>query len=400
MERDTLVVVLGDSPRMPTGLGRIAGDLAAHLWGAQDRLGIEVLQVGWEYGRPQLSSPVPWPLVTFPEIGEDWGAGQVIGLVEQERAARNLAWNQVVLLTVWDPARCFEYRHARPELWGYFAVDGHNRKGAFGGPAAETVQRYDRVLAYTEYGARVLAEVLYPDREKYDATCPVQWLPHGHYLTEQDRAAATAACVPPHDGWRLGCVASNTPRKDLGLFFATLHELRAGGERVYGWLHTDKLVTGAWSVPELLEVYDVDPAWVQVSLPPAGDQWLQEMYAGCACTIAPGRGEGFGYPIVESLAMGRPVVHVDYAGGAELTPAEGRVVPEYFDTTNPYVVQRPVLNVADVASRCLELAQQMLTDETKPAFYAGSVAHLHWAQLWPRWETWVRQGLRELRARR
>lgn len=396
MDRDTLFVVLGDSPRMPTGLGRISGDIAAHLHQASDRLGIQLVQVGWEYGRPALHH-IPWDLVTFPEIAQDWGAGQILPFIEGERARLGLTARQVVLLTVWDPARCFEYRQAEYDLWGYFAVDGHNRNGSFGGPAADTVNWYDRVLAYTAYGAGVLRKVL---DAHGDTDSPVHYLPHGHYWGEAEYAQAQQDAQPPAEGWRLGCVASNTPRKDLGLFFAVIAELRAGGERVYGWLHTDELVTGAWSIPELLEVYKVDPSWIQVTLPPAGDAWLRAMYASCAVTLAPGRGEGFCYPIIESYAMGRPVVHADYAGGRELTMAEGRMVPAAFDETNPYCVRRPLLHAGDVAGRCQQLAHQMLERSDLGPFYAGSVAHLQWQHCWPRWETWVRQGLQQLRERR
>lgn len=390
MTADTLVVVLGDSPRLPTGLGRIAGDLAAHLYTARERLGIEVLQCGWEYDRPPLAQ-IPWDLAVFPEIGQDWGASQVLPFIERERLRRDLTARQVVILSVWDPARCFDYRNAPYNLWGYFAIDGHNRHKAFGGPAAETVKRYHRKLAYTKYGAEVLHKVL---------SETVEHLPHGHHWGEQYRQAALDQCTPPAHGWRLGCVASNTPRKDLGLFFATLRWLRDAGERAYGWLHTDTMLTGAWSISELIDVYGIDSAWLEITTPPTDDFELMKLYSGCAVTLAPGRGEGFCYPIVESYAMGRAVVHVDYAGGAELTHPEGRVPADWYTEDNPYCVQRPLLRVAQVAQRCRDLAHKALADPTLAPYYAGSVAHLHWQELWPRWETWFRQGLNELRERR
>jgi len=386
---DTLVVLLGDSPRMPTGLGRISGDLAAHLHQAGTRLGFHFLQIGWEYGTPQLWQ-VGWPLVTFPEIREDWGHNQVVGLVEACREQLGLRYNQVVLLSVWDPARLFEYRALPYHLWGYFAVDGHNRHGRFGGPAVEALKGYDRVLGYTRYGAEVLQKALGTDK-------PISYLPHGHYYTPEDRLEAEAACVPPPEGWRLGCVAANQARKDLGLFFSVLHELRELGERVYGWLHTDDLVTGAWSVPELLEVYEINPDWVHVSVAPQPSEWLLQMYASCAVTLAPGRGEGFGYPIVESYAMGRAVVHCDYGGGAELVLPGGRAPCDWYTEDNPYCVRRPLLRPKQVAEQCRTLAEAARDDSTLAAYYAGTIAHLHWKHLWPRWETWVRQGLQEVR---
>lgn len=394
MTADTLVVVLGDSPRLPTGLGRIAGDLAAHLWISRERLGIHLLQLGWEYDTPGIS-PIPWPLATFPEIRQDWGYSQVLPSIEAYRRQLGLGHKDVVLLTVWDPARCFEYREAPYHKWGYFAVDGHNVHQSFGGPAREAVQSYDRVLGYTRYGAEILSMALATTEEH-----AVQYLPHGHYWGREEFDRAHQAAEPPQEGWRLGCVASNTPRKDLGLFFATLQLLRKRGLRVYGWLHTDALVTGAWSIPELIDVYEIDQQWLTITTPPADEAALMALYASCAVTLAPGRGEGFGYPIVESLAMGRGVVHCDYGGGAELTPVAGRIDCRVFDSTNPYCVQRPILDVEEVAFACENLAKAAIEDGTLAHQYAGSVAHLQWQYLWPRWETWVRRGLSEIRERR
>lgn len=401
MTPDCLIVVLGDSPRLPSGLARIAGDITQRLWDARERLGTQVLQIGWEYGRPPLAH-TPWPLVTFPDIGQDWGASQVLPLIMQHAAFVDVHPSRVVLFTVWDPARCFEYRDRGSHglhTWGYFAVDGHNPNGTFGGPAAETIQRYDRVLAYTEYGARVLSNVIKATPWENDRNVPVSYLPHGHTWGTDARLRAEILCEPPNalGGWRLGCVATNQPRKDLGLFFEVLKILRNRGEQVHGWLHTDDTVTGAWSIPELLEVYAIDQEWCTVTTGHAPDDWLQQMYASCAVTLAPGRGEGFGYPIVESYAMGRPVVHVDYGGGAELTLPEGRIPADWYTLDNPYCLQRPLLRPQQVATRCADLALLTLEDPSRAAFYAGTVAHLHWDQLWPRWEIWVRQGLQQIR---
>jgi len=395
MTADCLIVVIGDSPRLQTGLSRIARDITSRLWASRERLGTHVAQMAWEpRGMYPLSSP-PWPLVTFADLHEDWGAGQVVPYVGSVVEQLGVDPHKVVLFTVWDPARCFEYRYACENLWGYFAVDGHNMHGRFGGPAADTVAEYARVLAYTEYGAQVLHDTIAhvrPDRQPV-----IPYLPHGHEWNAAQRADAVANCVPPLGGWRLGCVATNQPRKDLGLFFAVLRTLLDLGEPVQGWLHTDAMVTGAWSIPELLEVYNITEEQCLISTGNMTDSALQELYASCAVTLAPGRGEGFGYPIVESYAMGRPVVHCDYGGGRELTLPEGRSPVDVFDTTNPYVIQRPILGALEVAQRCEELAHKLLDDPTLATYYAGTVAHLHWDHLWPRWETWVRQGLREMR---
>jgi hypothetical protein len=326
-------------------------------------------------------------------VEQDWGARQIAAIVRQTQQAWGVDDAHTVLFSVWDPARCFEYRDLPWAKWGYFAVDGHNARGSFGGPAAEAVRHYQRVLGYGRYGAEVLKTVVGRD---------VEYLPHGHWVTPErvDAAWQEFGERPQHiyESWRLGCIASNTVRKDLGLFFRTLKELR-GGAKVYGWLHVDTLVTAAWSVPELLDVYDIPRSWLTISTPPSSDEWLLAQLASCAATIAVGRGEGFCYPLIESLAAGRGVVHVDYAGGAELVPRrEWRIGYDAYDVTNPYALQRPLLSEADCAAKLEAIATEAMADgSTLEAYCQASVAHLHWSALWPRWESWFRQGLEQIR---
>ena len=129
------------------------------------------------------------------------------------------------------------------------------------------------------------------------------------------------------------------------------------------------------------------------------DHELAYLYGCCAVTIAPGLGEGFGYPIAESLACGTPVVHVDYAGGAEITPSIFRLHPlALLRQEGTYVLRRPIV----LPMAAVEVIRQILArrDENPrelAAYCTGSVAHLDWRYLWPRWRSWFQAGLEELR---
>ncbi|KKL25588.1 hypothetical protein LCGC14_2403810, partial [marine sediment metagenome] len=157
------ILILGDAPNLPTGLARIARDLAAHLHAHADSLDVDIAQLGLDYD----GTPYPWRV--YPVLDRDNWA--------QDDLERVWAWHARgrpgVLLTLWDPARCVgtagvDFVGSR---WGYFAVDGNNPDGKIGGPAAQTLRRYQRVLAYTDYGARVLKKTL--------GAGEIQWLPHG-----------------------------------------------------------------------------------------------------------------------------------------------------------------------------------------------------------------------------
>ena len=383
-------VTYSDGPRLPTGLARITRDLTARLYAEQDALGIQVLQVGYD---PIPGPQVPWPLWTLPTLNSetDWGAG----------AIQN-AWlgtfgdgaERGVLFSIWDPGRAYALLQVKgPEqLWGYFPIDAVNINGTLGGPAREAIQRYDRVLAYGRWGSEVLATI----------RRPVPYLPHGldlaqwHYQQPVEMLGRAEEIIQMRDGEVvIGCVATNQPRKDLGLYFATLAELRRRGLKVRGWLHTDRMVR-TWAIPQLIEDFGLAKK-VTVTLQ-LDDAELAACYAVCGVTIAPGLGEGFGYPIVESLACGTPVIHTEYAGGAELVPLNAWRVPTLaMRLEGTYALQRPVINPVDMANAVMRALEWKRNDhQVCQAFCRGQVAYLDWQHIWPRFRSWFKQGLEQL----
>ena len=373
--------LLGDGWLNPTGLARIARDLREIL---------QVHQIGFHppglivNGHPSQHS--------FGHLGEDWGAGFVCEWLRNRHPDPTAPG---ILCVIWDPSRAADYlipmRRLLPEwqLWGYFAVDGHTKQGTLGGQIERAVIEFDRVTAYSEYGAKILKDI----RHK-----PVTWLPHGHAIDQPPYFdPSLMRQLHPYwsrddRGWLLGCVATNQPRKDLQLFIEVLSELRKQGERVYGWLHTDTLVK-TWDLPQLVRAWQVEKI-LRVTTGQLTDGQMQQCYLACTATICVGRGEGFGYPIVESLALGVPCFAMDYAGGAEFTPQPFKYGWQGIDYTNAYAIGRPIGYATDLVARLLELRQKT-NDERREieAYCRGSVAHLHWSSVGPRWQAWMQKGL-------
>jgi glycosyltransferase involved in cell wall biosynthesis len=390
-------LIVGDAPEGHSGLGRILRDLRRRLSDAAeaDALGVDVKTCAW-VADPKYRGTPPCGLATgladwrFMNI-ETWG-----------REAVESAWQYFygdrpgIVFTIWDPARCHAFLELPAHLtkWGYFAVDGHNRRSTFGGPAAEAVKGYQRVLAYGLYGAQTLARV-------FDAgSRVVEYLPHGidTSVFKPTMTAAARAAAERIIGARLtdqtrviGCVATNQARKDLGLVFETMASLIMRGQDVHLWLHIDEQVTEAWSVPQLYEDYPALRGRLSVSQS-VTDEVLAACYASCSVTIAPGRGEGFGYPILESQWCGTPVVGFDYAGGAEYLPDAGRARTHMYRPEGPYNLLRPIGDAGHWAS----LIERLLT--TDNAWTMPPAAHrTRWSTLWPEWREWVAAGLTDWR---
>jgi glycosyltransferase involved in cell wall biosynthesis len=171
------------------------------------------------------------------------------------------------------------------------------------------------------------------------------------------------------------------------------------------WAHISREVTQAWAIPELADQCGLGGNELIVTGPEKdgvsgemGDDTLANMYSACLVTLGIGMGEGWGYPLAESLACGRPVIHCDYAGGAALVPqASWRVKAQAMHVESAYALKRPIIDPGEFADAALAAADWVLREpEVASAYCAGSVRHLGWDRLWPRWEAWFRQGLREL----
>lgn len=386
----TPLLLIGDGPHEPTGLGRILRDLAARTretFGDQ----IDLLTVGGSY--PPVWTAWPHVPVPLADRSEDWGAAYLAEVYRSVFGRRpGILWH------VWDPARVWPSTAIDLPVvrWGYFPVDGDTVQGSLPGVAGEAVRRMDRVIGYGRWGAGVLRTL---------RSSPVPYLPHGIDLAPfaADQTAAEGDWVqevlgPTYKrGQRvIGVVATNSARKDWGLVCWTLRELIDRGHPVFGWFHTDTLVKD-WALPGLIADFGLAD---RVRVSGVGEVWsdrqLAVMYQACAVTIAPGMAEGFGFPIVESLASGTPVVHVDAAGGRELVPKrEWRFPVREVRLESIYGLRRPVARAADVANAIERVWgwQERVGPVVGRAYLRGTVAHLGWEALWPRWAAWIRQGL-------
>lgn len=409
-------IIFGDGPRLGTGLARIALDLTVRLWSIEEELGIRVIQLGVD--EPEgWHTRYQWDVYGFQPTLQNFGrnALQTMCLELQERREP-----LPIVLAITDPSRVWDlvrpplfsdlYPTERPQitLWGYYPVDAENPNGAIGGPAAVTVRQTANLLGYGRYGAMVLQRTLEQGAPQ-EVQARVPYLPHGidtgtfrpRELGEADPVFLDWERALPHGCSVIGCVATNQPRKDFGLLFSSLAELSEARDTAV-WLHTDLLNGRAWDVGELVRQHHLRQARVLVTTGYLPDTQLAARYSRSDATLAPGLGEGFGYPIVESLSCGCPVVHINYAGGVELIPRRQWLVePEAWRVESVYALTRPVVHPRKVASALAALlTEQHSGRQVLRAYCRGAVGYLDWRYLWPRWETWFRKGLAHERRQR
>lgn len=427
--------ILTDSVSGVTGLGRIGRELCNHIHAdLSDVFRVGVFGIGGNH-----TSKVPYPnypirnmqnLIPFdlPDLWRDF-AGDEKGilfsilniawtgwLAQPERLPVGLALRDFLVVGADKPPQMSEqsWRKLSPQMqnivgkrnegpfkkWLYCPVDGDLPDGTLGHEAEPILRGFDRVLSYTRYGSRVIEKTLkVPEGSIHN-------LPHGldsKVFYPRDRAEARKTFVPRLSNGKsdmeirdgvilLGAVGTNTFRKDWGLALETCSELLRRGKNVFLWAHTNALGTDSnpqiyWNLLSLAEQFGMAQR-VVLTTERLSDEDMAHCLSALDCGLHIGSGEGFGYFGPECLACGVPVVHGDYAGGAEFIPPYMLVDPLGYRLESKWMIRRPVFDPVDWADKVMDMLDWPETDE-RPSIQK----ELDWDNLWHRWKRWLLDGV-------
>jgi glycosyltransferase involved in cell wall biosynthesis len=321
--------------------------------------------------------------VDLPEIW--WNhAGTLNGIFFSIQDLSRMLWFGQPKYCMDDELRKFVEVEGRFRRFGYFPIDGTGIADMLTSEVHDTIRGYDRVLAYTDWAAGVV--------ERTVGKRPPN-LPHGIDLDvfkPYDRRKARQFLEPKLGAgdFVVGIVATNQSRKDWGLGLTVVAKLRERMKQpVRVWIHTDCEIRH-WSIPALVADLGLQGN-VVLTMHKMTDAEMAKCYSACDVTLGIGLGEGWGFPLVESLACGVPVVHGDYAGGAEIVPPQLRVKPVSYRLETICNRVCPVFNPEDWVNKVLEIR-----DDKTLYNYRHTVGDYHWPTLWPKWKQWFLEGLR------
>jgi glycosyltransferase involved in cell wall biosynthesis len=378
------ILFMSDSPALPTGLGRITKDLAVHVASMPE------FRVG-SFGMGEFtSSKLPFQQYVYPESAR-WGENYIEAVWHDFAGS-----DEGILLAIWDISRLGWF--SRPRMggplqdflmsrrfkrWLYCPIDHLSIGGKLTGESRDTLLGFDRILAYSQFGRQVLEDTLGRS---------IDWIPHGidrNAFQPRDRLPGRMLLgVKPEDEL-VGIVATNQARKDWGTAFAAM--ARAANPHRHYWCHSDVPIR-YWNLLALAEDFGISKQ-VHFTFNTFRSEELSYLYSACNITFLPSS-EGFGYPIVESMACGIPCLHGDYGGGMELVPDPEWIVPrrgERLDT--PWNCLRPVWNPEEWAQK-IEWVCSQRGDGSEQQKCLDAVDHLDWKKLWPSvWMKWFKKGI-------
>lgn len=185
---------------------------------------------------------------------------------------------------------------------------------------------------------------------------------------------------------------TNSSRKCWQTFFETAAVLLSRNVNVFLWGHTDAIQPHpaapavCWNLQALAKQFGMERR-ICITTARLSDEDLSWAYSAADIMIAVSS-EGFGYAPFESLACGLPIVGTSYAGSSEFTPPAMRISPLAFSSEQPFGINRPIYNPADVADRVegiLKLGYSHSKSLLDPAY--------EWDNLWSRWAEWLTKGV-------
>ncbi len=382
------LLLVGDGADSHTGLGRIGHDLAWILSTMPE------FKVGY-LGRNSLGrAKFPWASYTFGP-SDNWGEYKI-----QEAWQDLSAGVHGIVFTVWDASRLLWFVHPEgypPKLqefllqgnferWGYFMADAAGvDPGRLPLEQAEVMRSYDRVLVASRWahGLAVASGV--------GEVADLDWMPHPiNRASFRRHPRETARSFWGVDARTplLHCVMANQARKHWPVVMETLALL----PQARLWLHTD-LALHYWNLQALAVEYGVGDRIISEGRPLA-DTELAMRYSACDAGLVISGGEGFGYPVAESLSCGVPVVTGSYGAAAELTDARCLVQAAWSAVDTVHNVRRAGYRAQDVAERVRWVLGQEWIDESGCAGDPQRlVEHLDSPLLAVQWRRWLRKGL-------
>ncbi len=191
--------------------------------------------------------------------------------------------------------------------------------------------------------------------------------------------------VPPnvvassHDPFTFSHISSGFPRKGLDVLLKAWSTAFTGGDRVRLVIKTFQNIHNRFEEDlRRLQADYPDAAPIVVINEDLDRDKLRDLYAAADALVFPSRGEGFGLPLAEAMALGKPVITTAYGGQSDFCEAATSWLCDYsfafaethFDVFDSVWVEPDVASLARImrdvhAAKPSERAERAATGQAR-----------------------------------
>lgn len=353
MKNKKRVLMLGDSPFLQTGFGRV-----------NQRVAKTFFENGWQVGAitaldespPQDSFIRTWPA----------SRGDEIGAAKIEEAVKDFKPDLIYITAELGTFHSLYYYSAKYEIpfLVYAPIEGEPILSY----PWRSLANENQIFTCSEYGARIV---------KRDVGKDIDWAYHGVDLDifnpDQEARETTRQKLGWQNKFVISMVASNVGRKSWPRILESIAELKYKFKQddIVFYAHTvpfDYYYLDGWNLPEICAAYNLSST---VFFHPklAGGRYgrgidetdsseypsLVDMYRASDLFVNPSKVEGFGLPIAEAQACGVPTVVTKYAAGWEVAGPYSGAIPVHDWEVHKSGVRYANVKPSDITKEILRL---------------------------------------------